>query len=79
MLDIQHCKRCNNYTEQDLCKLCQNSARELTTLCVVENPADVTAVELSNAFNGSYYVLMGKISPLDGMGPEDIGLPRLRN
>lgn len=77
MRDIHHCKRCNNYTEQDLCKLCQNPARDLTILCVVENPADVIAIEQSNAFSGSYYVLMGKISPLDGLGPEDIGLPRL--
>lgn len=78
MLTIHHCKRCNNYTEQDLCKLCENPTRDLTTLCIVENPADVTAIEQSNAFNGSYYLLMGKISPLDGLGPEDIALPRLR-
>lgn len=78
MLSVQHCKRCNNYTEQDLCKLCLNPTRDLSTLCVVENPADVTAVEQSNAFSGGYYVLMGKISPLDGLGPDDIGLPRLR-
>ncbi|MCC5015040.1 MULTISPECIES: recombination mediator RecR [unclassified Legionella] len=74
---IHHCKRCNNYTEQDFCKLCQNPARDLKTLCIVENPADVLAVEQSNAFTGSYYVLMGRISPLDGMGPDDIGLPKL--
>ncbi|KTC77816.1 recombination mediator RecR [Legionella brunensis] len=76
---IDHCKRCNNYTESELCKLCQNPSRDRKTLCIVETPADVTAVEQSNAFSGTYYVLMGKISPLDGMGPEDIGLPRLRN
>ncbi|WP_019217724.1 recombination mediator RecR [Legionella tunisiensis] len=76
---IHHCKRCNNYTEQDLCKLCQNPARDLTTLCVVENPADVFAVEQSNAYTGSYYVLMGRISPLDGLGPDDIGLPKLHD
>jgi len=79
MLAIQHCKRCNNYTELDLCKLCQDPSRDLSTICIVENPADVTAIEQSNAFNGSYYVLMGKISPLDGLGPEDIGLPQLRD
>ena len=78
MLAIQHCKRCNNYTEQDLCKLCLNPARDLTTICVVENPADVTAIEQTNSFTGCYYVLMGKISPLDGLGPDDIGLPQLR-
>ncbi|ASQ47120.1 recombination mediator RecR [Legionella clemsonensis] len=78
MHTIQHCKRCKNYTEYELCKLCQNPERNLKILCVVETPADVTAIEQSNSFNGSYYVLMGKISPLDGMGPEDIGLPQLR-
>lgn len=75
---IGHCQRCNNYTEQSLCKLCSNPARDFATLCVVENPADVEAIEQSHAFTGTYYVLMGKISPLDGLGPEDIGLPRLR-
>ncbi|WED42517.1 recombination mediator RecR [Legionella cardiaca] len=79
MQSIHHCRRCNNYTELELCKLCQNPARNAQVLCVVETPADVAAVEQSNAFSGSYYVLMGKISPLDGMGPDDIGLPRLRN
>ncbi|WP_028388592.1 recombination mediator RecR [Legionella fairfieldensis] len=78
MVAIQHCKRCNNYTEQEVCRLCQNTTRDQTTICVVENPADVAAVEQSNAFNGYYYVLMGKISPLDGLGPDEIGLPRLR-
>ncbi|CDZ77943.1 Recombination protein RecR [Legionella massiliensis] len=77
MLAIHHCQRCNNYTEQDLCSLCRNPERDLTTICIVENPADVAAIEQSNAFHGSYYVLMGKISPLDGLGPEDIGLPQL--
>ncbi|MDI9818770.1 MULTISPECIES: recombination mediator RecR [unclassified Legionella] len=74
---IQHCKRCNNYTEMELCGLCQNPARDLKTLCIVETPADVMAIEQSGVFNGCYYVLMGKISPLDGLGPEEIGLPRL--
>ncbi|MBA2653364.1 MAG: recombination protein RecR [Tatlockia sp.] len=78
MLSIKHCKRCNNYAEQDFCKLCQNPQRDLTLICVVENPADIVAIEQSSAFNGCYYVLMGKISPLDGLGPDDIGLPQLR-
>ncbi|KTD08083.1 recombination mediator RecR [Legionella jamestowniensis] len=78
MHTIQHCKRCKNYTEYELCTLCQNPERDSKILCIVETPADVTAIEQSNSFNGSYYVLMGKISPLDGMGPEDIGLPQLR-
>lgn len=79
MNHITHCQRCNNYTEQTLCSLCQNPARDPALLCVVESPADVSAIEQSNSFKGRYFVLMGKISPLDGLGPEDIGLPRLKN
>lgn len=75
---IRHCQRCNNYTDQDFCTLCQNPKRDSSLLCVVESPADVSAIEQSNAFQGKYFVLMGKISPLDGLGPEDIGLPRLK-
>lgn len=79
MTQISHCQRCNNFTEQQLCSLCQDSNRDQALLCVVESPADITAIEQSHAFKGTYFVLMGKISPLDGMGPEDIGLPRLKN
>lgn len=79
MTHISHCQRCNNYTEQNLCTLCQNPNRDQTLLCVVESPADVSAIEQSNAFQGKYFVLMGKISPLDGLGPDDIGLPKLKN
>ncbi|STX27839.1 recombinational DNA repair protein RecR [Legionella beliardensis] len=75
---IKHCQRCNNYTEHDLCALCQDTARDFSILCIVENPADVVAIEQSNAYRGSYFVLMGKISPLDGIGPDEIGLPRLQ-
>ena len=79
MNNIYHCERCANYTEQKICTLCQNPNRDSSLLCVVESPADVSAIEQSNAFQGKYFVLMGKISPLDGLGPEDIGLPRLKN
>lgn len=75
---IKHCQRCNNYTEYELCMLCQNTERDFSILCVVENPADVVAIEQSNAYKGSYFVLMGKISPLDGIGPDEINLPRLQ-
>lgn len=78
MQKVHHCTRCNNFTTIDLCKLCRNSARDFTTICVVEAPADIIAIEQSSAFNGSYFVLMGKISPLDGLGPEEIRLPDLR-
>lgn len=77
MQNVSHCDRCNNYTEESLCTLCQSPNRDLEQLCIVENPADVAAIEQSNSFKGGYFVLMGKISPLDGLGPEDIGLPRL--
>ena len=79
MNNIRHCEQCNNYTEYSLCVLCQNTNRNRDLLCIVENPADVFAIEQSHAFQGYYFVLMGKISPLDGLGPEDIGLPRLKN
>lgn len=75
---IRHCLRCNNYTVKELCDICANTQRDSTTLCVVENPSDVMAIEHSGAYQGCYYVLMGKISPIDGIGPEHIGLPRLQ-
>ncbi len=78
MRTIVHCQRCNNYSTQDHCKLCQDLTRDVNTLCVVESPADVNAIEQSRAYHGHYYVLMGKISPLDGVGPEDIGLAKLQ-
>ncbi len=78
MTSIRHCERCNNFTEQSVCALCQHTDRDSSLLCVVESPADIYAVEQSQAFKGKYFVLMGKISPLDGIGPEDIHLPRLR-
>ena len=77
MTSIRHCNRCNNHTTQNLCSLCADSKRDPTILCIVESPADVSAIEQSQAFRGCYYVLMGKISPMDGVGPDDIGLPKL--
>lgn len=78
MRNIRHCLRCNNHTTEDLCSLCQSKTRDSTLLCVVENPSDLAAIEQSNGYNGSYFVLMGKISPLDGIGPDDIYLPKLQ-
>lgn len=77
MQTIQHCALCNNYTENTHCALCQNKTRDNQLLCVVETPADVQAIEQSHAYRGRYYVLMGKISPLDGIGPEDIAIDGL--
>ncbi|MDP3704341.1 MAG: recombination mediator RecR [Legionellaceae bacterium] len=78
MRNVTHCVRCNNYTTQDLCFICNQNGRDSTILCVVESPTDVTAIEQSAAYRGGYYVLMGRISPLDGIGPNDIGLTRLQ-
>ena len=77
MQAIHYCENCNNFAEQSLCELCQNQLRDPSLLCIVESPADIAAIEQSNTYKGTYFVLMGKISPIDGLGPEDIHLPKL--
>ena len=77
--NIGHCKACRTLTEHEICKICSDNSRQLDTLCVVENPSDVLAVEQATAYRGYYFVLMGKLSPLDGIGPEDIGLDVLES
>ncbi|HAU04309.1 MAG TPA: recombination protein RecR, partial [Pseudoalteromonas shioyasakiensis] len=75
---VGHCQQCRTLTEEPLCRICANPARsEQGTLCVVETPADVLAIEQTSQFKGRYFVLMGHLSPLDGIGPEDIGLDEL--
>jgi recombination protein RecR len=74
---IQHCERCNTFTEGALCALCQSAKRDATQLCVVETPADLLMVEQTQAYSGLYFVLMGRLSPLDGIGPKEIRLERL--
>jgi recombination protein RecR len=74
---VGHCQRCRTLTEQELCRICQNPARDQNTLCVVETPADVFAVEQTASYKGLYYVLMGHLSPIDGIGPEEIGINEL--
>ncbi len=75
MENIGHCQQCRNFTEQALCEICQSPKRELSqTLCVVESPADVVAIEQTGEFIGKYFVLMGHLSPIDGIGPDDLGL-----
>lgn len=74
---IGHCSRCRNFTELDVCEICGDPKRDQSVVCVVETPADVLAVEGSSSFRGSYFVLMGHLSPIDGVGPENIGLDRL--
>ncbi|HEY8050984.1 MAG TPA: recombination mediator RecR [Ramlibacter sp.] len=75
--NIRHCSRCHTFTESDVCGTCQDPQRDATKLCVVETPADQAAVERTSAYKGLYFVLMGKLSPLDGVGPKDIGLAKL--
>jgi recombination protein RecR len=74
---IQHCQRCNTFTEEDLCALCRSSKRDAALLCVVETPADLMMIEHTQAYAGLYFVLMGRLSPLDGIGPKEIRLDRL--
>ena len=74
---IGHCALCNTLTEQEVCVTCANPQRDRSKLCVVETPADQAALERTLAYRGLYFVLMGKLSPLDGIGPNDIGLQKL--
>ncbi len=74
---VKHCTLCNTLTEREVCSTCANPDRDQTKLCVVETPADQAALERTLAYRGLYFVLMGKLSPLDGIGPHDIGLQKL--
>ncbi len=74
---VRHCSECNTFTEDEVCSTCRSPQRDRSKLCVVETPADQAAVERTQAYNGLYFVLMGKLSPLDGIGPKDIGLAKL--
>eukprot|EP01031_Cornospumella_fuschlensis_P009439 gene9439-11587_t len=74
---IKHCSLCNTLTELDVCSTCASPQRDRSKLCVVETPADQAALERTLAYRGLYFVLMGKLSPLDGIGPNDIGLQKL--
>ena len=74
---VRHCTLCNNYTEDEVCALCRSPRRDRTLLCVVETPADLAMVERTSAYAGMYFVLLGRLSPLDGIGPRDIGLEKL--
>ena len=75
--DIRHCARCHTFTEDDVCRTCLDPGRDARLLCVVETPADQAALERSGSFRGLYFVLMGRLSPLDGMGAGDIGMQQL--
>ncbi|HEX5757419.1 MAG TPA: recombination mediator RecR [Arenimonas sp.] len=74
---VRRCAKCNNFTEEAVCALCRSPRRDASLLCVVETPADLAMVEQTLSYSGMYFVLMGRLSPLDGVGPRDIGLDRL--
>lgn len=74
---IRHCQRCNTFTEDELCERCLSHKRDSSLLCVVEMPVDLNMMEQTHAYNGLYFVLMGRLSPLDGIGPKELKLERL--
>lgn len=71
---IGHCKVCRNFTEQEICRICTDASREHAKLCIVESPSDMAALEKATDYRGLYFVLHGKLSPLDGIGPSQLGL-----
>jgi recombination protein RecR len=75
---VRRCDKCNNFSEEPVCALCASPRRDPALLCVVETPADLAMVEQTLSYSGMYFVLMGRLSPLDGVGPRDIGLDRLQ-
>jgi len=75
--NIGHCQQCRTLTEDDICRICANPARDAEKLCVVETPSDVLAIEQATSYQGYYFVLMGKLSPIDGIGPDELGLDLL--
>jgi recombination protein RecR len=77
LANVQRCAQCNNFSEHEVCALCRSPRRDRALLCVVETPADLAMVEQTLSYSGMYFVLMGRLSPLDGVGPRDIGLDRL--
>ena len=74
---IRHCQKCRNYTEKEICDICASTTRKTSQMCIVETPTDVMAIESGTSYKGVYFVLMGKLSPLDGVGPEQLGLDQL--
>ena len=74
---IRHCERCNTFTEAGVCELCRSPRRDNSLLCVVETPADLLMMEQAQCYRGQYFVLMGRLSPLDGIGPRELHLDRL--
>lgn len=77
MQRIGHCRSCRNFSESDLCPICANTSRDAALLCAVETPADLLAIEQATGYRGRYFVLMGRLSPLDGLGPSELGVELL--
>jgi recombination protein RecR len=77
MQKVRQCASCRNLTEQETCRVCRDGARDASVICVVESPADILAIEQAGGFKGVYYVLHGRLSPLDGVGPEELGMQGL--
>jgi recombination protein RecR len=74
---VRHCAQCNTFTEAEVCSTCLNAKRDATLLCVVETPADQNMIEQTNSYHGLYFVLMGRLSPLEGIGPKDVNFDKL--
>ncbi|MGB1067823.1 MAG: recombination mediator RecR [Gammaproteobacteria bacterium] len=72
--EIGRCSRCRMLTSNDLCKICSDTSRDVNSICVVENPSDVLAIESTGGFKGRYFVLLGRLSPIEGISPDDLGI-----
>ncbi len=79
MDNIRHCDACRIFSETALCEICTSHHRDASLLCIVENPIDATVLEQTGSFRGKYFILLGHLSPLDGIGPEEIGIPQLKS
>jgi recombination protein RecR len=77
MAHVQHCEQCRTLSEEPVCHICASTSRDDRELCIVESPSDMVAIEQSGIFSGKYFVLMGHLSPIDGIGPEQLGLDQL--
>jgi recombination protein RecR len=74
---VRNCERCRNFSDASLCRVCAGTKRDASLLCVVESPTDIGLIEQAGGYSGRYFVLMGRLSPLDGIGPEDLGIKKL--
>lgn len=74
---VRNCERCRNFSDASLCRVCASAKRDASLLCVVESPTDIGLIEQAGGYNGRYFVLMGRLSPLDGIGPDDLGMEKL--